>query len=34
MTGETLKGDPYIGVWNQALETAGHLCMLQDYCKD
>ena len=33
MTEEILKGDPYIGVWNQALETVDHLCLITDYCK-
>ena len=32
-TEEILKGDPYIGVWNQALETVEHLCLITDYCK-
>ena len=32
-----LKGDPYIGVCFQALETLEHLCLIQDrvnYCTD
>ena len=33
MTEAILKGDPYIGVWNQALETVDHLCLITDYCK-
>ena len=33
MTGEILKGDPYIGVCNSSIETAERLCMLQDYCQ-
>ena len=28
-TEERLKGDPYIGVSNQALETAEHLCLIK-----
>ena len=32
-TEEILKSDPYIGVWNQALETVEHLCLITDYCK-
>ena len=27
---ERLKGDPYIGVCFQALETLGRLCLIQD----
>ena len=34
MTEERLKGDPYTGVSNQALETAEHLCLIKDYCTD
>ena len=30
---ERLKGDPYIGVCFQALETLEHLCLIQDYCQ-
>ena len=33
MTEDGLKGDPYIGVCNQALETLEHLFRL-DYCID
>ena len=33
LTGERLKSDPYIGVCEQALETAEHLCKRIDYCK-
>ena len=29
MTGEILKGDPYIGVWNQALTTPEHLYLIK-----
>ena len=34
---ERLKGDPYIGVCFQALETPEHLCLIKaraDYCTD
>ena len=34
MTEERLKGDPYIGVSNQALETPERLRLIQDYCTD
>ena len=30
---ERLKGDPYIGVCFQALETLERLCLIQDYCQ-
>ena len=30
---ERLKGDPYIGVCFQALETLEHFCLIQDYCQ-
>ena len=30
MTEERLKGDPYIGVSNQALETLERLCLIRD----
>ena len=30
MTEERLKGDPYIGVSNQALETPEHLYLIKD----
>ena len=33
MTEERLKGDPYTGVFNQALETLEHLCR-SDYYTD
>ena len=33
MPEERLKGDPYIRVSNQALETLEHLCLIQDYCQ-
>ena len=33
MTEEILKGDPYIGVLNEALETVERLCLITDYCK-
>ena len=32
-TEETLKGDPYIGVCILSIETAEHLCLIQDYCQ-
>ena len=30
---ERLKGDPYIGICFQALETLERLCLIQDYCQ-
>ena len=30
---ERLKGDPYIRVYIQALETLERLCLIQDYCQ-
>ena len=30
---ESLKGDPYIKICYQALETTEHLCILINYCK-
>ena len=30
---ERLKGDPYIGVCFQALETLEFLCLIQDFCQ-
>ena len=34
MTDKRLEGDPYIGISNQALETAECLCLIKDYCTD
>ena len=33
LTGDRLKGDPYLGVCNSSIETAERLYMLQDYCQ-